>query len=327
MTTRQRQAVLGLGNAGLHTACRQAHAARAAVEPRVGQAPGNDLPWPAMPNVDQAEYWDGSAGEHWVAEQARYDRINGGFGDRVVEVLAPRSGERVLDVGCGNGALSLAIGAMVAPGGSVLGLDLSGPMLAAATARARRARLTNVSFEHADAQVYPLPEAAFDAIVSRFGVMFFDDPQAAFANLARGLRPGGRLVFACWRDLVANEWLMVPAGAALAHVPMPDLGEPGRPGPFSLADPDRVRSILQGAGFTAMGVDECRCPMPMGSTVEDTVAFMQGTDMAATLMTGVSADVAAAAWNAVRAALAPYAGPEGVVLSGTAWIVTSMKPA
>jgi SAM-dependent methyltransferase len=280
-----------------------------------------------MPNVEQAEYWDGSAGAHWVAEQARYDRMSGGFGDRVVEVLAPRSGQRVLDVGCGNGALTVAIGPLVTPGGSVLGLDLSGPMLAAATARARSAGLTNVSFARGDAQVYPLPEAAFDAIVSRFGVMFFDDPQAAFANLARALRPGGRLVFACWQGLVANEWLMVPAGAALAYVPMPDLGEPGRPGPFSLADPDRVRSILEGAGFTELGVDDCRCPMPMGSTVQDTVAFMQGTDMAQTLMADVSEDVAAAAWDAVRAALAPYAGPEGVVLSGAAWIVAAAKPA
>ena len=280
-----------------------------------------------MPNTVQSEYWDGSGGEHWVAEQARYDRINGGFGDRVVAVLSPQSGERVLDVGCGNGALSLAIGPLVAPEGSVLGLDLSGSMLETATARARDAGLTNVGFEPGDAQVYPLPEAGFDGIVSRFGVMFFDDPDAAFANLARALRSGGRVVFACWQELLANEWLMVPAGAALAHVRMPDLGEPGRPGPFSLADPDRVRSILEGAGLAEVGVDDLRCPMPMGCSVEDTVAFMQGTDMAATLMADVSDDVIAAAWEAVRAALVPYAGPDGVVLGGAAWIVTATKPA
>jgi SAM-dependent methyltransferase len=278
-----------------------------------------------MPNTEQAEYWDGSGGEHWVAEQARYDRINGGFGDRVVEVFSPQPGERVLDVGCGNGALSLAIGPLVAPEGSVLGLDLSGPMLEMATARARRAGLTNVRFERGDAQVYPFAEAGFDGVVSRFGVMFFDDPQAAFANLARAVRSGGRLVFACWQELLANEWLMVPAGAALAHVPMPNLGGPGAPGPFSLADPERVRSILEGAGFTEVDVDDFRCPMPFGSTVADTVAFMQGTDMAATLMADVSENVAAAAWEAVRAALVPHAGSEGVVLGGAAWIVTATK--
>lgn len=279
-----------------------------------------------MPNDEQAAYWEGAGGEHWVAHQARYDRINGGFGDRVVEVLSARPGEWVLDVGCGNGALSLAIGPLVAPGGSVLGLDISGPMLDIAAARARAAGLENVRFERGDAQVHVLPEAGFDAVVSRFGLMFFDDPHVAFANLARSLRPGGRVVFAVWQELTANEWLMVPVGAALAHVPVPDLGEPGGPGPFSLAEPERFRSLLEDVGLAAVNVDDVRCPMPMGATVEDTVEFMQGTDMAAVLLADVSDDVARAAWEAVRAALAPYAGDDGVVLGGAAWIVTATKP-
>ena len=199
-------------------------------------------------------------------------------------MLSARPGEHVLDVGCGSGALALAIGPLVAPDGSVLGLDISRPMLANATIRARAAGLDNVSFERGDAQIHGLPEAGFDAIVSRFGVMFFDDPNAAFANLARSLRPDGRLVFACWQDLVANEWLMVPASAALTYVPMPDLGEPGGPGPFSLAEPERIRSLLGGVGLTDVSVDDFRYPMLMGTTVDDTVTFMQSTDMATTLL-------------------------------------------
>jgi SAM-dependent methyltransferase len=279
-----------------------------------------------MPNVEQVAYWDGSGGEHWVAQQERYDQLNAGFGDRVVEVLSPCPGERVLDVGCGNGALSLAIGPLVAPEGSVLGLDISGPMLARATVRVRAAGLENVRFERGDAQEHVLLDGGFDAMVSRFGVMFFDDPQVAFANLARLLRSGGRVVFACWQDLVVNEWLMVPVGAALPHVPMPDLGEPGGPGPFSLADSDRIRSLLEGVGLNDVSVDDFRCPMVMGATVDDTVAFMQGTDMAATLLADVSDEAADAAWEAVGAALAPYAGSDGVVLGGAAWIVTATKP-
>src|ERR687898_2345120 len=278
-----------------------------------------------MPNVEQMDYWNGAGGEHWVTEHVRYDEINAEFGARVVAALAPRPGDRVLDVGCGNGALSLAIAPLVAPAGFVVGLDISAPMLEVAAQRAHAGRVSNAIFEHGDAQTYQLEEGAFDAIVSRFGVMFFDDPDAAFANLARSLRRGGRIVFTCWQDLLANEWLMVPAGAALAHVPMPDLGEAGQPGPFSLAEPNSVRSILEGTGLAEVGVEDFRCPMPMGSTVEDTVAFMQGTDMAATLMADVSEDVAAAAWDAVRAALAPYTRPDGVVLSGAAWIVTATK--
>jgi SAM-dependent methyltransferase len=278
-----------------------------------------------MPNVEQSDYWDGPGGEHWVAEQVRYDKINAAFGARVVAALGPKPGDRVLDVGCGNGALSLAIAPLVAPAGFVLGLDISGPMLEVAAQRAHAARLTNTMFEHGDAQTYRLEEGSFDAMVSRFGVMFFDDPDVAFVNLARSLRRGGRTVFTCWQDLLANEWLMVPAGAALAHVPMPDLGEAGRPGPFSLAEPDRICSILEGAGFTEVTVNDLRCPMRMGATVEDTVSFMQRTDMAAALMADVSDEVAAAAWAAVRAALEPYAGSDGVVLQGAAWLVTATR--
>jgi SAM-dependent methyltransferase len=278
-----------------------------------------------MPNVEQMDYWNGAGGEHWVAEQVRYDEINAELGARVVAALAPRPGDRVLDVGCGNGALSLAIAPLVAPAGFVVGLDISAPMLEVAAQRAHAGRVSNAIFEHGDAQTYQLEEGAFDAMVSRFGVMFFDDPDAAFANLARSLRRGGRIVFTCWQDLLANEWLMVPAGAALAHVPMPDLGEAGQSGPFSLAEPDRVRSLLKSSGFADVNVDDLRCPMRFGSTVEDTVSFMQRTDMAAALMADVSDEVAAAAWGAVREALEPYAGRDGVVLQGAAWLVTATR--
>ena len=181
------------------------------------------------PNAAQIENWDGAGGRHWVAEAERYDRMTGAFGERIIEAAAPRPGERVLDVGCGNGAVALAVSGLVAPGGSVMGLDVSGPMLAYARRRAAAAGIASVSFRKGDAQVYPLPPAGFDAVVSRFGVMFFDDPVAAFANLGRALRPGGRIAFTCWRDLLVNDWLMVPAGAALQYVPMPDLGQPGAP--------------------------------------------------------------------------------------------------
>ena len=182
------------------------------------------------PNAAQIENWDGPGGQHWVAEAERYDRMTGAFGERIIEAAAPRPGERVLDVGCGNGAVALAVSALVAPGGSVLGLDISGPMLGCARQRADAAGIASVSFRQGDAQVYPLPTASFDAVVSRFGVMFFDDPVAAFTNLGRALRPGGRIAFTCWRELAVNDWLMVPAGAALQHVPMPDLASRAPPG-------------------------------------------------------------------------------------------------
>ena len=279
----------------------------------------------AEPNASQIESWDGPGGLHWVAEAERYDRMSRSFGERIIEAAAPRPGERVLDVGCGNGAVALAVSALVAPGGSVMGLDISGPMLAHARQRADAAGIASVSFRKGDAQVYPLPPASFDAVVSRFGVMFFDDPVAAFANLGRALRPGGRIAFTCWRDLIVNDWLMVPAGAALQYVPMPDLGQPGAPGPFSLADPERVHQVLRDAAFAQIAAEEISRPMPMGSSADDVLAFMRGTEMAQVLMTGVDPGTAEQAWAAVKAALQAHAEPGGITLAGTAWIVTARR--
>ena len=248
------------------------------------------------------------------------------FGERIIEAAAPGPGERVLDVGCGNGAVALAVSALVAPGGSVMGLDISGPMLAYARRRAEQAQIASVSFRKGDAQVYPLPRASFDAVVSRFGVMFFDDPVAAFANIGRALRPGGRIAFTCWQDLTVNDWLMVPAGAALQHVPMPDLGQPGAPGPFSLADPERVHQVLRDAAFAQIAAEEIARPMPMGGSADDVLAFMRGTEMAQVLMTDVDPGTAERAWAAVKAALQAHAEPGGITLAGTAWLVTARRP-
>ena len=279
----------------------------------------------AGPNASQIESWDGPGGQHWVAEAERYDRMTRSFGERIIEAAAPGPGEQVLDVGCGNGAVALAVSALVAPGGSVMGLDVSGPMLAYARRRAEQARIASVSFRQGDAQVYPLPRAGFDAVVSRFGVMFFDDPVAAFANIGRALRPGGRIAFTCWRDLIVNDWLMVPAGAALQYVPMPDLGQPGAPGPFSLADPERVHQVLRDAAFAQIALEEITRPMPMGSSADDVLAFMRGTEMAHVLMTGVDSGTAERAWVAVKAALQAHAEPAGITLAGTAWLVTARR--
>ena len=272
-------------------------------------------------NREQHDYWNGEGGLHWVAEADRYDTLNQRFGDRVIEALELHDGENVLEVGCGSGALAIEAATRVAPTGTVLGLDLSGPMLGLARDRAGQRGLANVSFEQADAQSHPLPAASFDAVFSRFGVMFFSDPVAAFRNIARATKAHGRLVFACWQDITKNDWLMVPAGAALAHVPFPDLGEPGAPGPFSLAEPERIKEVLGAAGWNAITLDDLEEPMELGTSLDDALRFMRGTDLAATLMADVEPSVAAAAWDAIAKALEPHAGPEGVVLEGRAWLV------
>jgi SAM-dependent methyltransferase len=277
-------------------------------------------------NADQIERWEGRSGRHWVTQQERYDRMLSGYGERLIGALAPQPGERVLDVGCGNGAISLAIAERVAPDGDVVGLDISSPMLELARRRAAEGGITNISFERGDAQVHTAGEASFDGVVSRFGVMFFDDPEAAFANLARKLRPGGRMVFLCWQQMPLNDWVMVPTAAALEHVPMPEMPEPGQPGPFALADADRVQGLLADAGLADVRLDEAVENMNFGESLDGMIEFLQGTEFAERLVSGVDDETAGRAWGAVRDALESRTGTEGVVLGGTAWLVTARRP-
>lgn len=278
-----------------------------------------------MPNEEQTEYWSGKGGEHWVAEAERYDAMIREFGKALLAAADPQPGERALELGCGNGALAVATAERLGPDGRLTAVDVSAPMLDLARSRADAAGLTNVEFVEADVQTYPFEPDGYDFAFSRFAVMFFDDPDAAFGNVAVAVRPGGRVAFTCWQELFANQWVMIPAAAALEYVPMPDLGEPGGPGPFSLAEPDRVRSLLEGAGFTDPSVEALEAPVRVGADVEDAVAYYRMSDFAETLFADVDDDTAAKAWEAVSGAIAPYATPEGVTLPGGAWLVTATR--
>ena len=155
--------------------------------------------------------------------------------------------------------------------------------------------------------------------------MFFNDPVAAFANVGVALRSDGRLAFLCWQDLTSNEWLMATAGAALQHVQMPDLGAPGAPGPFAFADPERVRAILEPAGFTAIGIDPVEAPMRLGDNAEDAVVFLRGTGLGRALLDSADDESVGPALAAVTDALRPHEKPEGVYLNGAAWLVTARR--
>ena len=274
-------------------------------------------------NEEQRRRWDDEEGHHWVQEAERFDRMLTPYGDRVVAGLSPEPGERILDVGCGNGALALDVAARVGPQGSVLGLDLSGPMLALARTRAGERGLGNVVFEKSDVQVHDFGEAGFDGVMSRFGVMFFEDPTAAFANLRGAVRLGGRLAFVCWQNILQNDWLMVPAGALLEFVPMPELPPAGAPGPFGLADPDRTRSILGDAGWADVELESLEIQQWLGPDPNAVVGFLRHTEMARVFLADADEETANSAWKAIEAKLAEHTNDEGVHLTGRAWLVTA----
>lgn len=277
-------------------------------------------------NEEQRRRWDEEEGHHWVAEAEHFDRMLGPYGEKVIAALSPEPGEKVLDVGCGNGALSLDVAARVGPQGHVLGLDLSGPMLGLAKQRAGERGLGNVSFEKSDVQVHDFEAGGFDGVMSRFGVMFFDDPVAAFTNLRSAVRPGGRMAFMCWQDALQNDWLMVPAATMLEFVPMPEMPPPGAPGPFGLADADRTRSILGDAGWGDVNLEPVEIQQDLGPDPGSVSSFLSRTEIAKSFLGETDDETKAKVWKAVEAKLAEHTTDDGVRLTGRTWLVTARNP-
>jgi SAM-dependent methyltransferase len=276
-------------------------------------------------NVEQHEFWNSVAqATHWVESQDRIDALLAPLERRLHGTAAISVDDHVLDVGCGCGTTTRAA-ARAAVSGDVLGIDLSQPMLERARTLAAQDGLTNASFVRGDAQVYDFGEIEFDVALSRFGVMFFADPVTAFANLARAVRDGGRLVFLCWQELLRNDWQFVLASAAASVVPLPDPAPPDAPGPFAFADADRVRSILSNAGWQDVDIDDVREPLLVGADADDAVAFLRGTGFARRLFEGVDEATVARAMEAFRDALTPYESSYGVLLGSSAWLVSATR--
>jgi SAM-dependent methyltransferase len=263
--------------------------------------------------------------ELYIREAERLEAINGPFGELMLAAAGLQPGQRVLDVGCGQGTTTLRAAQAVAPGGAAVGVDISAPLVALARQRASAAGIGNAEFVQADAQTHPFQERGFDAVISRFGTMFFQDADAAFANLGRAVRPGGRLALVCPHDPSRTEWVAVAFAAAAPHVGIPDLGPPGAPGPFAFADGDRLRRVLEAGGFRDVALQAVTRPVRMGDDAEDVTAFIASLPEARQLFAGKPQAKVAAAIDALREGLAPYQGTGGVVMDETAWLATARR--
>jgi ubiquinone/menaquinone biosynthesis C-methylase UbiE len=279
--------------------------------------PGHNL------NADQIAYWNGPGGQHWTDRQQTQDSLLAPVSDILIDRAKVKAGERIVDVGCGCGATSIAFAEKVGPAGHVFGIDISAPMLA----RARQMAPAGipVDFVLADATVYPFDPENCDLMVSRFGVMFFAQPAVSFANMRRALRRSGRLTFACWREPRDNPWLMTALQAVYKHVPkLPQLG-PEDPGPFSFASEQRVISMLGKAGFsgTAMERYDLSLDVAVGRGLDAAVETALEIGPASRALEGQPPEVYAAAANSIREALAPFASGQAVPLAASIWIVTA----
>jgi SAM-dependent methyltransferase len=272
-------------------------------------------------NAGQLQAWDGDEGAYWAANADHYDRAVEVHHRRLLAAAEIGTADRVVDIGCGTGQLSRDA-ARAATAGSTLGVDLSSAMLEVAEARAAQEQLTNVRFEQLDAQIHPFQPAAFDLVLSRTGVMFFGDPVAAFTNIGRALGPGGRMALLAWQPLWENEWIRELSTALAAGRDMP-LPPADAPGPFALSDPDRVRSLLSGAGFTDIELLETRGAVWFGTDADDAHRFVLG--QLGWMLQGLDDAGRARGLDALRASTSSHESDQGVLYDSAAWIITATR--
>ncbi len=260
-------------------------------------------------NSAQFEYWNAKAATNWTENQLALDRLLSVLTERLFELANIQPGEAIIDVGCGTGASSLAAADAAGPGGKVLGIDLSREMLRLAQARAdAKGGMAHLSFEIADAQVHPFAPGAYDVLQSRFGVMFFEDPVAAFANLMGALRPGGRLCCVCWGPLADNPWFKVPRDAAVKVLGPPEPVPPRAPGPLAFAEVDYVSDILKQAGFADVDIGKEDTSLRPAATLAEATDYAVNLGPATRIITqfDASAEAIEAIANEVEKGLSPY---------------------
>ncbi|HEX3674954.1 MAG TPA: class I SAM-dependent methyltransferase [Rhizomicrobium sp.] len=270
-------------------------------------------------NAQQIEYWNGAIGERWARLQGSIDASLSEIGKAAIAFAAPKAGERVLDIGCGCAATTLMLADAVGAGGVVEGIDISAPMLAVARERAAAAR-RKIDFMQADAASHVLTPR-FDLVFSRFGVMFFADPAAAFANIAEAPSRKGRLAFVCWRGVGENLWASVPFAAARDLVPEQPPSDPHAPGPFAFADDARLRGILSAAGFANIRIKKLDVPMLMGADADQAATHALNVGPLARAATGLDDETRAKIHARAKTALAQFAGPQGVAVPAACWLV------
>jgi len=273
-------------------------------------------------------WWQDRAGRTWAELSDATDRQLDPLGQMAIACLAPKAGERVLDVGCGAGQTSLELGAAVGASGQVLGVDISEALLARAQERALVAGASNVAFVRADAGTHRFAPPPFDGLFSRFGVMFFDDPRAAFANLQAALAPqSGRLSFVCWQAMERNPWALLPlraVQAALPQLPMPGPLVDG-PGPFAFADTGRVSSLLAGAGFRAVDIESRTVATNVGGarTLDEATDYFMRIGPASRLLADADEALRPTARAAIEQSMAVFAGERGVWCDAAILLVTA----
>ena len=272
------------------------------------------------PANDQAALWNGPSGHAWVEAQETLDQMLRPFEELLLADMAAGSAQKVLDIGCGTGSTTLAVARALEPTGHATGIDISEPMLALARERAARAG-AQATFVCADAQRYPFEPGAVDAIVSRFGVMFFDDAVAAFTNLRRAARPDAALRFVAWRSAAENPFMTTAEQAAAPLLPELPPRRPNAPGQFFFADRERVRAILTNSGWTDVAIEpaDVTCEFPANALD----AYLARLGPVGTVLRDADEATRARVTQAIRPAFERYIQDDVLRFTGACWLATA----
>jgi SAM-dependent methyltransferase len=270
-----------------------------------------------MSNQGQKDYWNGAAGETWVESQERLDKLLGPLSDVAIERAAPKAGERVVDIGCGCGTTSAEL---TKRGAAVWGIDISAPMLAHAKSRFKG--MANLAFSLTDAATQAFTPD-HQLLFSRFGVMFFEDPVAAFRNLRTALAADGRLIFLCWQEAAKNQWLSVAGRAVQPFLPQTAAPAPSGPDPFAFADTQYVTSILNQSGFRDIHFESLTPELHLADDLDGAIRFQTRVGPLARVLAELQGEVRDKALNAAREALSAHLTSDGLKLRAAAWLVTA----
>jgi SAM-dependent methyltransferase len=273
-------------------------------------------------NIEQLRAWDGDEGDYWAGNAEYFDRSVAVYHERLLTAAAIGERDLVLDLGCGTGQTTRDAARQAAEG-AALGVDLSSRMLDYARRRATEEGVTNATFVQADAQIHAFQAGAYDVAISRTGAMFFGDQAAAFGNIGRALRSGGRLVLVTWQPLAGNEWIREISGALAAGRGLPS-PPPDAPGPFSLSDPDRIRVLLTDAGFSDVELEGTTAGMWFGDDADDAHRFVLG--LMGWMLGGLDDAGRVRAIDALNATMAAHATPDGVFFESAAWTIQAARP-
>jgi len=274
-------------------------------------------------NAEQFDVWNGMVGQKWARLQDKTDLMLNNITDALMPFAAAKPGEHALDIGCGCGTTTFRLAMSVSPNGSVAGVDISAPMLDVARARSQ-AMNADIPFIEEDASTHDF-QPVFDLVFSRFGVMFFDDPVAAFRNIRTALSPKGRLAFVCWRAFKENDWAFLPYIAVHPFLPEQPKTDPHAPGPFAFADGERVKDILTKAGFSNVKVEALDTTCSLGKTAAEAADESLNIGPVSRAANDLPEDVRAKARDAIETTFAKHVTDVGIAPKAACWLVSATR--